>query len=72
VTHVLGKHRISLSAVLQHEDGAGQCVPVVITTHRSLEGAMRDALREIDMLETIQKPSVCLRIIDQPEEFAGG
>jgi homoserine dehydrogenase len=69
VTAALGKHGISLSAVLQHETEAGQHVPVVITTHQAREGDVRAALNEIDSLKTIQPPTVCLRIIDQPKEF---
>jgi hypothetical protein len=30
---------------------------------------VRAALKEIDALKTIQPPTVCLRIIDQPREF---
>ena len=48
-----------------------QIVPVVITTHRAREGSVRKALAEIDALATISSPTVCLRIIDQPKEFAG-
>jgi hypothetical protein len=44
-------------------------VPVVITTHQAREGDVRAALNEIDSLKTIQPPTVCLRIIDQPKEF---
>jgi homoserine dehydrogenase len=72
VTEALGRDKISLSAVLQRESDEGQYVPVVITTHMAREGAMRQALKAIDSLKTIQPPSVCLRIIDQPREFAGG
>jgi homoserine dehydrogenase len=72
VTEALGRDKISLSAVLQRESDEGQYVPVVITTHLAREGAMRQALKAIDSLKTIQPPSVCLRIIDQPREFAGG
>jgi homoserine dehydrogenase len=72
VTHSLGEHGISLSAVLQREPGDGtQYVPVVITTHTAREGDVRNALKEIDALKTIQPPTVCLRIIDQPKEFGG-
>jgi homoserine dehydrogenase len=70
VTEILGRHQISLSAVLQRETDDGQSVPVVITTHRAVEGSLRAALREIDALQTIHPPSVCLRIIDQPKEYA--
>jgi homoserine dehydrogenase len=70
VTDALGRHNISLSAVLQHENNDGQAVPVVITTHKAREGEMRAALKEIDALPTVTPPSMCLRIIDQPKEFA--
>jgi homoserine dehydrogenase len=72
VTEILGRQGISLSAVLQRETHDGQSVPVVITTHRAAEGAMRAALKEIDALPSITPPSVCLRIIDQPKEYAEG
>lgn len=71
VTAALGKHGISLSAFLQHETEAGQHVPVVITTHLAREGDVKAALAEIDALKTIQPPTVCLRIVDQPKEFGG-
>src|SRR5690606_904818 len=43
ITSVLGKHRISIASVLQHEgSGAGgESVPLVIMTHASSEGATR-------------------------------
>jgi homoserine dehydrogenase len=69
VTRILGREGISLSAILQHEANDGHIVPVVITTHIAREGALRAALKEIDELTAIQKPTVCLRIIDQPKEF---
>lgn len=65
----LGRNGISLSAVLQHEVDRGQHVPVVITTHLSREGSMKQALREIDALGNVRPPTVCLRIMDQPKEF---
>jgi homoserine dehydrogenase len=71
VTAALGRNGISLSAVLQRESNDSQMVPVVITTHLAREGAVRKALAEIDRLPTITPPTVCLRIIDQPKEFAG-
>ncbi|MGH7175841.1 MAG: homoserine dehydrogenase [Tepidisphaeraceae bacterium] len=64
----LGRNGISLSAVVQRESNRGEHVPVVITTHTAREGSMRQALREIDQLKTIQPPTVCLRILDQVEE----
>jgi homoserine dehydrogenase len=70
VTAALGRQGISVAAVLQHES-QDQNVPVVITTHIAREGSIRAALKEVDALSTIQPPTVCLRIMDQPKEFAG-
>jgi homoserine dehydrogenase len=70
VTKILGEKKLSLSAILQHEASDGQHVPVVITTHLAREGALQSALTEIDKLQSIQAPTVCIRIIDQPKEFA--
>lgn len=69
VTDLLGRRGISLSAVLQREASEGEFVPVVITTHLAKEGAIRQALAEINGLDVIQSPTTCLRIIDQPKEF---
>ena len=71
ITRILGEKGISLSAVLQHEANDGHTVPVVITTHIAREGSIRAALKEIDKLSAIHPPTVCLRILDLPEEFAG-
>ena len=64
---VLGELDISISAVLQHEQAAGQFVPVVITTHEAQRGAVRRALKQIEQLEVIEGTAVCIRIVDLPE-----
>jgi hypothetical protein len=33
---------------------------------------VREALAVIDKLPTIVPPTVCLRVMEQPREFAGG
>ena len=75
VSQILGAHGISLSAILQPETADGQSgeplVPVVITTHQAKEGAMRQSLKALDALPTVVPSTVCLRVIDQPKEFAG-
>ena len=71
VTKILGDQGISLSAIHQHEVDDTQFVPVVITTHLAGEGAMQTAVKAIDALPAMGGPTVCLRIIDQPKEFAG-
>lgn len=69
---ILGDHGISISSVLQKEipeesDSAG--APVVITTHKTNEGNVRDALSDIDNLDVCVSPSVCINIIDEHEEM---
>lgn len=72
VSHALGQQGISLSAILQRESDESKLVPVVITTHLAQEGAIRRALKEIDASPMVGAPTVCLRVIDQPNEFATG
>ncbi len=71
VTNILGRQKISLSAIMQHEVNRGKFVPVVITTHLAREGSVQMALKEIDGLPGIEGPAMCLRIVDAPKEFAG-
>jgi len=70
VAAVLGKYEVSISAILQHESGQDNHVPIVITTHLAREGALQRAIAEINGLPVIQPPAACLRIIDQPKESA--
>jgi len=80
VARVLGARDISIRSVLQHEaPGCDQAdapvsadpsagVPVVITTHRAGEGDVRRALAELDALDCIKAPGVCLGIVDERAE----
>ena len=70
VSQILGRNGISLSAILQRETHDGQLVPVVITTHEAAEGPMRQSLQALDALPSVAPPTVCLRIVDPPKEFA--
>jgi homoserine dehydrogenase len=70
VTAILGRQSISVSGINQHEGGEGRSVPIVITTHSAVEGKMQAAIAEIDALPAIQAPTMLLRIVDQPVEFA--
>jgi len=68
---VLGKHGISISSVLQREppaDSEVAGVPVVISTHTAIEGNVRRALAEVDALDVIEAPSVCISIVDEHPE----
>ena len=64
---ILGELDISISAVLQHEQAAGQFVPLVITTHEARRGAVREAVSRIEQLDVIEGSAVCIRIVDLPK-----
>jgi homoserine dehydrogenase len=65
----LGNNNISILSVLQKEPPEGSKtsagVPIVITTHRAREGGMRKALEEIDELDVVKGPSICIEIVDE-------
>ncbi len=60
----LGRHKISIASVIQHEteEEANGVVPRVIMTHTASEGAMRQAMREIDRLACVHPGSVRMRV----------
>lgn len=72
VTTFLSDQNISLSAIIQHEVSDGQVVPIVITTHMAKEGSVQKAIKAINASSAMAGSAVCLRIIDQPREFAVG
>lgn len=71
IATILGRHGISISSVLQHEVPIGaKGVPVVITTHKAVEGNVRKALVELDNADEVKVKSVCIGIVDEhPEQL---
>lgn len=72
IAAILGKHEISITSVLQQEPGhpAAKGVPVIITTHQAREGNVRNAVAEIDALDVVTTPGVCIGIVEEyPEEL---
>ena len=72
VTQVLGRHDISISAVLQHEphESLGEGVPVIITTHQAIEANVQNALKEIAELGCVCDKPTCIDIVEEyPEEL---
>jgi homoserine dehydrogenase len=67
ITGVLGRHRISISAMTQHEAKAGAYVPLVITTHEALDGGITEALAELSQLSCVSGVPAHLRILDDYE-----
>lgn len=66
IAGILGKHRISIASVIQHEtdEEAGNVVPLIIMTHNAPEGAMSEAQKTIDKLPAVHAGSVRMRVRD--------
>lgn len=67
IAGVLGRHKISIASVIQHEAPRGNdqhIVPLVIMTHTTCEQAVTSALAEIDGLKCACAPSVRMRVLD--------
>ncbi|MEW5816154.1 MAG: homoserine dehydrogenase [Spirochaetota bacterium] len=73
IAGILGQEEISISSVLQKEtseEGAEPViVPVVITTHTTLEGKVEAALKKLKRLEPVVQKGVCINIVDEHEEI---
>ncbi len=67
ITRVLGDVDISISAVSQHEINQGEFVPLVILTHDARQGAVNQAIGEIEKLDCIAGRPVVIRIVEFPE-----
>ncbi|MGQ9687563.1 MAG: homoserine dehydrogenase [Desulfobaccales bacterium] len=64
ISGVLGKHNISIAAVIQKGREVRGAVPVVMITHEAREANMQQALAEIDRLPVVSPPTVMYRIED--------
>ncbi len=62
ITQILADGDISIDAVLQHESAEGESqTDLIILTHETLEGRMREALVKMQDLPTVLAPIVSLR-----------
>ena len=67
VTGVLGRHQVSIASVIQHElgdDSDARQVALVIMTHTAAEGAIAQAVAEIDKLPSVSPGTVRMRVLD--------
>ncbi|MFQ5732375.1 MAG: ACT domain-containing protein, partial [Planctomycetaceae bacterium] len=72
IADILGRHDISLASIIQHEapelnevpPGELPIVPVVVMTHRTIEGRMQAAKSELDRLSSLRRPFVQMLISD--------
>ncbi|MEK8050497.1 homoserine dehydrogenase [Ideonella sp. DXS22W] len=62
ITTILAEHDISIDAVLQRESAEGETkTDLIILTHDTVEGRMREALARMQALPTVLQPIVALR-----------
>jgi homoserine dehydrogenase len=62
ITTILAEHDISIDAVLQRESADGEKqTDLIILTHDTVEGRMRDALAKMQALPTVLAPIVNIR-----------
>jgi homoserine dehydrogenase len=67
IAGVLGRHKISIASVLQHESAHPESVPLVITTHLAREGNVTAALAEIRESPVVVGRSVRIRMLEGTE-----
>jgi homoserine dehydrogenase len=64
VAAALRDEEVSLESMIQRGRAPGEAVPVVLTTHVTIEAAMRRALARIEALDTVLEPPRMIRIED--------
>ena len=62
VAAILRDENVSLESVLQRGRDPGEVVPVILTTHATVEAGMRKALQEIAGLELVVEPPLMIRM----------
>jgi homoserine dehydrogenase len=64
VAAALRDEQVSMESMIQRGRAPGQTVPVVMTTHITVEAAMRRALQRIEALDSVLEPPRMIRIED--------
>jgi homoserine dehydrogenase len=64
VAAALRDERVSMESMIQRGRAPGEAVPVVLTTHATVEAAMRRALKKIEALDSVLEPPRMIRIED--------
>ena len=64
VAAALRDEHVSMESMIQRGRAPGEAVPVVLTTHVTVEAAMRRALEKIKALDTVLEPPHMIRIED--------
>lgn len=64
IATMLGAQSVSIASVVQKEPQESGDVPIVMLTHTTIEGRLKRALKEIEALPFILKPTVFFRVED--------
>lgn len=64
VAAALRDENVSMESMIQRGRAPGEAVPVVLTTHATVEAAMRRALKKIEALDSVLEPPHMIRIED--------
>ncbi len=64
VAAALRDEQVSMESMIQRGRAPGEAVPVVLTTHVTVEAAMRRAIARIEALDTVLEPPHMIRIED--------
>jgi homoserine dehydrogenase len=64
VAAALRDEQVSMESMIQRGRAPGEAVPVVLTTHVTVEAAMRRALARIEQLDSVLEPPRLIRIED--------
>jgi homoserine dehydrogenase len=59
---VFGRNGVSIESLLQHGRQPEEAVPVVMTTHDTNEGTIRNVVTELSALATVAEPPILMRI----------
>ncbi len=64
IAGILGRHRISIASLIQHEteEETDGVVPLVIMTHTAKEGAMSEAMKKIGELSCVHPGTIRMRV----------
>jgi homoserine dehydrogenase len=64
VAAALRDEQVSMESMIQRGRAPGEAVPVVLTTHVTVEAAMQRALERITKLDSVLEPPRMIRIED--------
>lgn len=61
ISKILGDNKISIASVIQKEENM-ENVPLILITHKTIEGNLQKAVKEIDKLDCIKAKTMAIRV----------